>query len=191
MAEIILINENYVKQYTNVNGAVDANRIYQAVSVAQDLHLEQYLGTDLLNKIKTDVNAETITGAYSTLYESYIKKALLWFTMIELIPAMYYRHDNGSLVKRTSEDAELISQGELDRLIDDARGKAILYTQKMVDYLCANSASFPEYSSNTFPDKHPVKNVQGRSKMVFSSGNSPSSRNTSYIYNDERYCFRY
>ncbi len=30
MAEICIIDENFVKKYTNVNGAVDSNRIYQA-----------------------------------------------------------------------------------------------------------------------------------------------------------------
>ncbi len=54
MAEICIIDENFVKKYTNVNGAVDSNRIYQAIYVAQDLHMEQYLGSDLWNKIKDD-----------------------------------------------------------------------------------------------------------------------------------------
>lgn len=177
MAEICIIDENYVKKYTQVNGAVDSNRIYQAIYVAQDLHMEQYLGTDLWNKIKDDSADSSISGNYLTLRNDYIRKSLVWWVMVELLPAMYYRQDNGSLVKRTSEDSEVIAPSELDRLIDDARGKAYHYTQKMVDYLCHNSTLFPEYTSNTFPETTPVRNVMGRSKMVFSTGSSLSSRN--------------
>ncbi|CAB4162426.1 hypothetical protein UFOVP780_39 [uncultured Caudovirales phage] len=176
MPEICIVDENYVKKYTNVNGAVDANRIYQAIYVAQDLHIEQYLGTDLWNKIKNDSANASITGVYLTLRNDYIRKALVWFVMVELLPSLYYRQDNGSLVKHTSEDSEVITQSELDRLIDDSRGKALHYTRKMVDYLCHNASLFPEYTSNTFPDTPPVKNVYSRSKMVFSTGNTPSSR---------------
>ncbi len=75
------------------------------------------------NKIKDDSADSSITGVYLTLRNDYIRKALVWFVMVELLPAMYYRNDNGSLVKRTSEDSEVIAQSELDRLIDDARGK--------------------------------------------------------------------
>jgi hypothetical protein len=187
MAEICIIDENYVKKYTNVNGAVDSNRIYQAIYVAQDLHMEQYLGSDLWNKIKDDSADSSITGVYLTLRNDYIRKALVWFVMVELLPAMYYRNDNGSLVKRTSEDSKVIAQSELDRLIDDARGKALHYTKKMVDYLCHNNNLFPEYSSSTFPETQPVKNVYGRGKMVFSTGNSLSTRNQ-YPYDNNYDC---
>lgn len=186
-AEICIIDENYVKKYTQVNDAVDSNRIYQAIYTAQDLSLEQYLGTDLWNKIKNDSAAGTISGNYLALRDNYIRKSLVWWVMVQLLPSMYYRYDNGSLVKKNSDNSEVILPSELDRLIADARGKALYYTQRMVDYLCHNSSLFPEYTSNEFPDRSPVKNVNGRSKMVFSTGNTPTSRSS----NDVRFTNRY
>jgi hypothetical protein len=64
MPEVLLISENYIKKYSTVNGSVDPNLLYPSIYLAQDKWLLPFLGTDLLNKIKADVAANTIAGNY-------------------------------------------------------------------------------------------------------------------------------
>ena len=149
MAEVLLISENFVKKYTTVNGSVDPNLIYPAVYLAQDKWLLPFLGTDLLNKIKADVAAGTISGNYQVLLEDYVQKPLLWWVMLELMPQLTYRMDNGTLVQRQSEDTIPVSDLVMKDMIDRARQNAEHYTTLLVDYLCANSSLFPEYSTAT------------------------------------------
>ena len=66
--------------------------------------------------------------------------------MVELIPSLYVKMDNGSLVLRVSEDTQTITPDDLHREVERARQNAQFYTYRMYQYLCNNSSLFPEYS---------------------------------------------
>jgi hypothetical protein len=76
MAEALLITRSDLVRFTTVNGNVDTDKFIQYIKIAQDIHIQNYLGTDLLNKIKADIIATTLTGNYETLVETYIKPML-------------------------------------------------------------------------------------------------------------------
>ena len=50
--EVLLIDENYIKKYTWINGSVDPLLLYPAIYLSQDKYAQLYLGTDLYNRIK-------------------------------------------------------------------------------------------------------------------------------------------
>ena len=175
MPEVLLISENYIKKYTTINGSVDPNILYANVYLAQDKWVLPFLGTDLMNKIKTDVAANTITGIYQTLLEDYVQKALLWWLMCEVTPSLCYRMDNGTLVQRQSEDTVPISDAVMKDMMDRARQNAEFYTRILVDFLCHNSSLLPEYTSNTFPDTSPRTDVTNTWNYYFSHGNTATS----------------
>jgi hypothetical protein len=183
MAEILFINDVYVKKYTQVNGAVDSNIIYPAVYLAQDKYLMPYLGTNLYEKLKDDVANNTLSGNYLTLVDDYVRKVVLWYTMVEVLPFLTYKLNNATLVQRTSEDAQPVSDRIFKDMIDRASSNATHYTALMVDFLCANSNLFPEYLNNTFPQRAPLHVTKSSSAFIFSSGNTQTSRN---FYGDIR-----
>jgi len=147
--EVLLIDENYIKKYTWINGSVDPLLMYPAIYLAQDEYAQLYLGTDLYNRIKEDVVNDDIEGSYATLLDNYLRRMILWWALYEMLPHLYVKTDNGSLVIRTSEDTQPIAQSDLQNYRDQSRSKAMFYTQRMVDYLCNNSIEFPEYVTNT------------------------------------------
>jgi hypothetical protein len=183
MAEVLLISENYVKKYTTINGSLDPNLLYPSIYLAQDKWLLPFLGTDLLNKIKNDVAANTISGNYETLLEDYIQKMLLWWVMVDVTPNLCYRMDNGTLVQRQSEDTVPVSDLVMKDMIDRARQNAEHYTTLLVDYLCANSSLFPEYSTAQWPDRSPRTDVTNTLNYQFSSGNTSTSFRPTYSRN--------
>ena len=77
--EILLITEDYLKKYTAITDAVDPNIIRPAIYLAQDKQITNYLGTDLMNRIKADVSDGTLSGDYETLLNDYVLKSLLWY----------------------------------------------------------------------------------------------------------------
>ena len=169
-SEILFINKEYLTKYTQLNEAVDTNLIRPAIYLAQDKYIQLWLGTDLINKIKSDIQNNTLAGNYATLLNNYIVKPTAWWTMVELYPSLVYKLDNGNVVSRQSEDTTPVTKGELDSLVDKARDNATFYTQRLVDYLCDNNSLFPEYTSNTFPDISPLKKVNRQSSVMFSDG---------------------
>lgn len=179
-AETLLINAAYVKKYTTVNGSVDDNFIHQAITLAQDKSVEPYLGTDLMNKLKSDVSGSGTSGNYSILLFNYVQRAVCWWTVVELMHNLAYKIDNGTLVQRTSEDATPVPDSVMKDVKGRAEANARFYTQKLVDYLCDNSSLFPEYKTNTGNERSPRSDVYGQFNYSFSQGNT--AMNNRYPY---------
>ena len=55
MAEALLITRQDVVKFTAMNGNVDTDNFIQYVKIAQDIHIQNYLGTDLLEKLKAEI----------------------------------------------------------------------------------------------------------------------------------------
>ena len=168
--EILLIDETFIKKYTPVNDSVDSALIRPCIYLAQDKYLVNYLGTDLTNKLKSDAQAGTLAGDYETLLDQYVRKMLVWWVMIELYPLLVYKHDNGNIVSRDSENSSSISESELHKLMDGAKDNARYYTQRMLDYVRINVSLFPEYSSNVSPDQYPHTSLYTQTGLMYSTG---------------------
>ena len=169
-AEVLFVNPDYIKRITNINASVEDSYLVPSIILAQDKYIQLYLGTDLLEKLKADITAGTVSGDYATLLNSYVRKATLWWTMVDLMPSLYVKIDNGGLVIRTSEDTATISPGDLHRETERARTNAQFYTFRLYRYLCNNSSLFPEYASNTGADMLPQPADYYQSGMSISDG---------------------
>jgi hypothetical protein len=55
MAEALLITRQDVVKFTAMNGNVDTDNFIQYVKISQDIHIQNYLGTDLLEKLKSEI----------------------------------------------------------------------------------------------------------------------------------------
>lgn len=167
--EILIISPVIVKKYSQVNGDVDENIITPSIYLAQDRYVQPYLGDALMEKIKEDIDADTLTGNYQILVEQYIFKPLAWWVMVDVIPKLTYKYLNGTLGQYTSEDVSPISDSQMKDEIARAKSTAEYYTQRLVDYLCANSSLFPEYSSNTGAQRCPRTKVTNSTTILFSN----------------------
>jgi hypothetical protein len=153
--KILLLTVEYIKAYSPINAAVDANLLYPSVYVAQDMQIAPWLGDALYLKIKTDVGNQTIAGVYETLLDEYIRPALLWYVILEALPALTFKIDNGSIVQRLSDDTSPAGDTVMKEMRMNALQKAEYYGIRLGEYLCANSASYPEYSANVSPQRCP------------------------------------
>jgi hypothetical protein len=103
--------------------------------------------------------------------------------MVEVTPMLCYRMDNGTLVQRQSEDTIPITDAVMKDMIDRARQNAEHYSSLLVDYLCANSSLFPEYTSAQWPQRSPRVDVTNSLNYQFSSGNTATSFRPAYSQN--------
>jgi hypothetical protein len=155
MAEALLIGKSDLQAYTSLNGNVDTDKVLQFIKIAQDIWVLQYVGTDLMNKIKSDIVASTLTGNYATLVNTYLKPMLIHFTMVEYLPFAAYSISNKGLYKHSSENSEIVSKEEVDYLVEKERRIAENYAQRFLDYMCVNQSLFTEYTSNGSGDVFP------------------------------------
>ena len=115
------------------------------------------LGTDLDAKLKSEIQAETLTGNYKTLVETYIQPALVQFSFTQLVPYLRLRFVNSAVVVMgATEQSSSATYEDLKPVMDTATNAAEFYRQRLIDFIRDNTSAFPEYSSNTGSDLSPT-----------------------------------
>tara|TARA_B110000971_G_scaffold176240_1_gene181620 strand:+ start:1659 stop:2159 length:501 start_codon:yes stop_codon:yes gene_type:complete len=155
MAEALLIGRADVVKFTAMNGNVDTDKFIQYIKISQDIHIQNYLGTDLFKKIQADIIAGTLAENYLSLVNVHIKPMLIHWAMVEYLPFAAYTIANKGVFKHSSENAENVSKEEVDFLIEKERDLAQYYTDRFISYMTFNNSLFPEYSSNNNDDINP------------------------------------
>ena len=155
MATALFINRTDLVKNSILDGNVDTDKFIQFIKVAQQIDIQNLLGTDLFNKISADIIAGTLSGNYLTLVNTYVQPTLIWFAQMNYIPFAAYQIKNGGVFKHSSETAQNVDKNEVDYLVGKAREYANYYSTRLVDYLCFNDNLFPEYNSNSDDDIYP------------------------------------
>ena len=155
MAKALFISRTDLVKNSIIDGNVDTDKFIQFISIAQDIEVHNYLGTDLYDRISADIIAGTLSGDYLNLVNDYVQPMLIWWAQVNYIPYAAYQIKNGGVFKHTSENAESASRSEVDYLVQKARNTAEYYTRRFVEYMNFNSNLFPEYNSNSDSDVYP------------------------------------
>ena len=159
MAVALFINRTDLVKNSIIDGNVDTDKFIQFIKVAQQIDIQNLLGTDLYNKISEDIINDTLAGDYLDLVNDYVQPTLIWFAQTNYIPFAAYQIKNGGVFKHSSETAQNVDKNEVDYLVSKARDYANYYSTRLVEYLCFNNSLFPEYSSNTNEDISPDRDT--------------------------------
>jgi hypothetical protein len=157
MATALFISRTDLVKNSIIDGNTDTDKFIQFIKIAQEIEVQNYLGTDLYNKISQDIIAGTLTGDYLNLVNDYVQPMLIWWAQVSYLPYAAYQIKNGGVFKHTSENSESVSKSEVDYLVGKARDTAEYYTRRFIDYMSFNSSTFPEYNSNSDSDVYPDK----------------------------------
>jgi|TARA_R110000772_G_scaffold22413_3_gene60672 hypothetical protein len=160
MAKALFASTGYVKKKSIISGTVDPDKMLQFIETAQDMHIQNYLGTALYKKIQTLIVNGTITDVanqkYRDLLDDYIKPMLAWFAQSEYIPFAAYTLSEGGLFKHRSDNGDAVDRVEIAGLASRANDKASFYAERFIDFMCDNGNDYPEYnqgSQDMSPDK--------------------------------------
>ena len=159
MAYVLFISEDKLKDSTAINMNVDVELLLPYVREAQKLYVETKLGTELTDKLKAEITAGTLAGAYKTLVDDYIGDMLPNWAFYHVIPFLRFKIENGNIYSKTSETGTALSTEEAQHLREEIRNTAEYYTERLIDYVTNNLSSFPEYSTNSGADVSPDRNA--------------------------------
>ena len=159
MAYVLFISEDKLKDSTAINMNVSVELLLPYVRQAQKLYVETKLGTDLTQKLKDEITAGTLAGAYKTLVDDYIGDMLPNWAFYHCIPFLRFKIENGNIYSKTSETGTALSTEEAQHLREEVRNTAEYYTERMIEYVTNNLSSFPEYSTNSGADVSPDRNA--------------------------------
>lgn len=159
----LFITVKDLKAKSIISGSTDGDKLIHFIEVAQDIHIQNYLGGKLYDKMQALIIANEMNlvanADYKALRDVYIKPMLTWFTQAEYLPFAMFKIDNGGVAKHRGEDSDTVNFSDVDRMMSKINDRAEFYTRRFLDYMCNNSNKFPEYSNNNNGDMYPDKDA--------------------------------
>lgn len=173
--EIKLISENYVKERSSVMSNVENTFIRNNILLAQDIHIQDILGSSLYDDIieqfqdyKVDYDAgvtgitysEYVSSDYIYLIDNYIQPCLLFYTLYESIFDLYAKFTNKGIVTQNSDYSEKIEFSYVEKKKADFLNKAEYYAKRITNYLADNLTTYPKYSEGVSEQSDILPNTQ-------------------------------
>ena len=156
MATALFITREDIVRNTSLGGNVDTDKFIQFIKIAQQIHVQNYLGTKLYDRISDDIVASTLAGNYLSLVTDYVQPMLIHFAMVEYLPFAAYTIANKGVYKHESENSTSVDKEEVDFLVAKEQKIADYYARRFVDYMSFHaSTDFPEYYTNNNEDVYP------------------------------------
>lgn len=184
MANVLLISENKIKAFTNINKNVDIDAIRAEIGIAQDIHLQTLLGTKFYDHLLDQVSAtgNTFSADELTLVNDFISPYLIQTAYFEMIPHLHYRTMNRAIVEGDMESARAVDMETMKYLRTVQKQRADFYKQRLQDYLITGKGQ------NKFPDYLNFSTLDGMIPDKSDKYNSPIYLNhtTRYGYSKQR-----
>ena len=160
-----------LKQRSIIDGNTDADKIIYQIEAAQDMHVQNYLGGSLYNKLQAlklsgDLEPSSAASDYKTLVDDYIKPMLIWFTQLEYLPFAKFEINNGGVENHRNQNSDGVDYRDIERLQSKVSDRAEFYTKRFLDHICNNSIKYPEYNSNVNGDMYPDKDANSFCSIV-------------------------
>lgn len=161
--KVKFISTIYLKENTTIEENVDDNKLVPFIYSAQDTHIQQALGTNFYNTLKSGVTLNNLSTLEDDFLRDYVQPCLAQWVFYEVYPFLNYKATNKAISKESSEFSQPTELDEIKYLRNAIRDLAEFYTKRLNSYLCDFGYLFPSYQN---PD--PYENLVANGKSYFS-----------------------
>lgn len=154
---VLLVSEQRMKQWTQLDDNVRMNEITPHILQAQDIYIQNSLGTLLYTRIKDGVVANDLNSDETTLLKDYIGPTLMQYALYLMLPSIKYKVANQGVLNGSSEETTPTTLDELKYLRQTVLDLAEFYNKRLVKFFIDNPGMFPQYDApgtdGMMPDK--------------------------------------
>jgi hypothetical protein len=143
----LFIDDVYLKDNSPLGKSIDVDEIYPFVEQAQDIHTQQVMGTPLYNELSYILYSGGTFTPIQLDAVNIASKALCYWTVYLALPHLYLRIRNAGVVKQSSGDTQNSDLSEMKYLKEEMSNLAEFWNQRLINFLCDNSSSFPLYNA--------------------------------------------
>lgn len=149
MTTTLIISEEKLREFTDINDNLDSKLLMNAVREAQDIYLQRLTGTSLYEYILDEIDANTLSGNYKHLVDNFIQPYLIYAAYWESLDAIYTRPRNNGLLQPTGgENSEKADGTWYNRKRQMVENKLEYYGERLTNYLIQNESQFPQLNDN-------------------------------------------
>lgn len=154
----LFVSEQKLKSFTAVNENVSPRDLVPFILNAQDIELQNYLGSTFYQQLKSQVLNNNLTAANQFLIDNYIAAALCNWGLMRALPFLRTKIYNKSVMTPTSDSSQPTTLEELKFLQEQLRSTAETYTKRMLERLLLHPSDYPAYTAPSsldgqLPDK--------------------------------------
>ena len=154
---VLLVSEQRLKQWTQLDDNVRMNEITPHILTAQEIYIQNALGTLMFNRIKAGIVAQDLNVNEIDLLKNYIGPTLMQYALYLILPSIKYKVVNQGVVNGTSEETSATTLDELKYLRTTVLDTAEFYNKRLVKFFADNPGMFPQYDApgtdGMYPDK--------------------------------------
>jgi hypothetical protein len=173
MAKKLLISEVKLKAFTNINKNVDIDAIRAEIGIAQDIHLQNLLGSPFYHHLLDQVTAtgNTFNADELILVNDYVADYLIQTSYFEMIPQIHFRTMNVGIVEPAGVDGGRngVDIETMKYLRGIQKQRSDFYQQRLQDYLITGRGQnkFPQYlATNTIDGMVPDRSAKYNSPIT-------------------------
>ena len=151
MNNILLISEDLLKSETIVNDNINSQSITPSILIAQEIGLQQVIGTKLYKKILSLVDGDTINDDvnvnYKILLDTYIRPYLVNKSISDLVYNLTFKIRQIGAVQLSDDKIITLQLNNLMFLKQRYDNKASYYSILLYNYIKHNKSKYPEFPS--------------------------------------------
>jgi len=138
MAELLFVTPQEMTSSTILSGNTDTDKYLFCILNTQLTTIEPLLGSELYDKIISDIENDNLIGLYSELYTDFIKPITKNEALAQYIEIASYMVDNAGIYKRSGENVEVVDKDEVQYLSGKYKALAQMYVTRFEKWICKN-----------------------------------------------------
>ena len=155
MDEVFLTNETFVRSVTNIDDNVQSKYLLSAIREAQEVNLQEIIGSALLEKLKSLVAGGSIEDSGNTAYKKLVEQSQLFLAyqvIAKICIIASVKISNGVLQTTSDENLNPVSIEDSFTVRDYYQAQADFFASRLQAFILNNKADYPELSQNKCAD---------------------------------------
>lgn len=142
MTNILFVSESYVKTNSGLNDNLFGKSLLPAIREAQDIYLQQIIGSTLYKKLIELVDEDTIgddkNAIYKELLDEYVRSYMLYQTIVQVIPVTNVKLSNYGTTLSDDQYLVNLSQGDAELIEKHYSILADFYARRLQEFILNN-----------------------------------------------------
>ncbi len=145
MEDILLTNIENIKNITNISDNVNGKVLQMTVREAQDIELQEIIGTSLLTTLKDLVKTGRVNSKGNEVYKELmdlIQPYLAYCVVYKLCIPLTYKIDNIGVVKTVDDNIKDIELSDVYNISEYYKKRADFYGKRIQLFILENRQDF-------------------------------------------------
>lgn len=155
---VLLISENKIKNFTDIDQNVTAAVLLPFISVVQQTKLEYIIGGKYYKELLEGVINSNLSVNDQNFLEYFAQPLLIWAAYAECLPSVFMRIKNNGIVNGAENTVTIKEMEYMQQRADD---RSQFFEQRMIEQIIWNSNLYPSifnYSTENGMQPHLGKN---------------------------------